>query len=278
MRDPELETRLFARDRLLLKETLFSPADLARLPGACPGLDAVGFSAGGPLSLRLHPPTNDLSRFNRITITVQSRSQGPILAGMRIEHGSDGAVSLSGGREVIHTGRWLESRFPVEAFGTYGRVSGWRDIRCIELSFVREKNWDGPRTMEILIRYIMGEAVEAPRGPRLSPTGLNFVLGVTQNSEKGASRPIGGNGFSGRSLGEYTDEPGPIDQVFRSGGCGPYEPANLGLQIPPPHWYPVEGAEAILKGHIMGERLDFPIPWDHSPDGTLEWTHFLNRH
>ncbi|MFH0824935.1 MAG: heparinase II/III family protein, partial [Pseudomonadota bacterium] len=91
-------------------------------------------------------------------------------------------------------------------------------------------------------------------------------------------RPIGGNGLSSRNPGEYTDEPDPIDQVFRSGGCGPYEPANLGLQIPPPHWYPVESAEAILKGHIMGERLDFPIPWDHSPDGTLEWTHFLNRH
>jgi hypothetical protein len=188
---------------------------------------------------------------------------------MKIVHGSEtfGSgiqdVSLSGGREELRPAGWRDLKFPVESFGTYGSPRGWRDIREIELTFTREKDFGGSEPIDIEIESLDGEFREIPPGPRLTPQGLKEVLSsrVRYNAELPTKN---------QTLDDWIREvwsPGP-----------PFVTGDSGLLIPPPHQYPREAADEILSGRIMGQTVGYPFAWDISPSGVLEWSHFLHRH
>ena len=100
-----------------------------------------------------------------------------------IQRSSD--VSLSGGREELRPGKWFDIKFPTESFGTYGSPDGWRDIREIQLTFSRERTYEGTEPIDVEIHSLDGEFREIPPGPRLTLQGLAQVLnpdlpGVTE--------------------------------------------------------------------------------------------------
>lgn len=262
MRDPQLPRELFARDRPVSRECLFDLDDLARAEGASREGDAIRFSSAAPLNVTLPCPERDLSRFNQLTATLLNPSDRPLLAGLRLRHGAEDdesapvEVSVSGGRETLLPGVWSELRFPKEVFGIYGAPDGWNDIAGVELLFAREKTDERRDEIVVLTRSLDGERREIPPGPRITKEGLTEVLD--------------------REAAREADRPGK--NRSRSGPGDPYVAVNSGLLIPPPHPYPVETAEEMLRGHIMGQRLPRPIPWNANPLGALEWTHFLNRH
>lgn len=272
MRSPRLPLEQFRRDRILHRETLFHASDLGGISGGMIHSDSAKFCSSDPLEIRLPCRRTDLSRFNLFTAAVFNLSEAPFLAGLRLRHGPDrrgqgtGPVSFSGGREVVVPGQWVELNFPAESFGTYGAPDNWKDIRQIELFFVREKGVELPHTIEALVKSVDVQWREIPEGPRLTPEGLAAVL----------SRDVPGvTAFFGPASSNTAD------REHLNGSLASWEPyteGNCGLFVPPPHSYPREGADEILSGRIMGQRLLDPIPWDANPLGIQEWTHFLNRH
>jgi Heparinase II/III N-terminus/Heparinase II/III-like protein len=221
------------------------------------------------LTLNMRPPTSDLSEFNQFSVSLLNRTSEVLLVGMKLIHASEtfragsSDVSLSGGREELPPGGWIDLKFPAECFGTYGVPDGWHDIREIELSFSRERTYSGTEPINIEIRSLDGEFREMPPGPRLTPQGLAEGLnpefpGVKELiSEKRAVTAFNTGFWS----------PGP-----------PFVANDSGLLIPAPHPYPRESADEILQGKVMGQRLGYPFSWDNCPSGVLEWSHFLHRH
>ncbi len=275
MWEPSLQPEYFLRDRVVQTERLIAASrgefqtrpykDCSTSVG-----DSVQFCSPSPLlTLSVHPPKNDLSEFNQLSARLLNRTSGTLLVGMKLIHGSKSFnsetsdVSLSGGREELRPGGWIDLKFPAESFGTYGSPAGWRDILEIEVSFSRERTYEGTEPIDVEIHSLDGEFREIPPGPRLTLEGLAQVLnpdlpGVTE-------LPGNKHGFAKLALEVWS--PGP---PFVAGDCG--------LLIPAPHQYPRERADDILRGRIMGQSLGYPFPWDTYPSGVLEWSHFLHRH
>ncbi len=190
-----------------------------------------------------------LTDFNQLSLGVLNRSSIPvlvemILSGKPAEGGKEAISLFSGGRELLVSGQRREVKFPAEAFGFYGPNRDWRDITRIEIIFKKEKTEEGDDPIDIDMEPIYGERRSLPPGPRLTAAGLSMRL---RENICGSSASHGRNNTS------------PI-------------------QAPHAHFYPEGTADEILGGYILGQKLPFPVPWDFSPDGTQEWTHFLNRH
>ncbi|MFH1116911.1 MAG: alginate lyase family protein [Pseudomonadota bacterium] len=292
MRDPNLPPDWFLRDEVLLREGLFEAHDFSECPGASSSNDAVRFSSTSGLILKLHPETHDLSKYDRFSLKVVSHTGEDVLVGVTLRHGSEEdspdhtrPVSLSGGREVLPPGRWEDLRFPRESFGSYGSPKGWTDVREIEIAFTRERTHVGPHDIDVSIAGLWGERRRIPAGPRLTLPGLQAVLAVSLEdiaaySRGGGSKEGSGKDSSGkRSLEQRIPARRPALPI-RSGerSFEPYTGLDIGLSIPAPHSYPVESADEILAGRIMGCPVGLPVAWDSDPHGMQEWTHFLNRH
>ncbi len=275
MRDPALQPECFHRDKVIRTERLIAASggefqtrpyrDCSTSVG-----DAGRFSSSSRLlTLNLHPSETDLSEFNQLSARLLNRTTGSLLVGMKLVHGSESggsriqSVSLSGGREELHPGGWADLKFPAESFGTYGTPDGWRDIREIEISFSRERTYEGTEPLDVEIRSLNGEFREIPPGPRLTLQGL--VQFLNPDLPGVAELPWNKSGFA-KLAGE----------VWSPGA--PFVANDSGLLIPAPHQYPREPAEDILRGRIMGQSLGYPFPWDTYPSGVLEWSHFLHRH
>ncbi|MBM4328407.1 MAG: hypothetical protein FJ118_14740 [Deltaproteobacteria bacterium] len=262
MWDPGLADHLFRRDRVRRVKTVVSRDTLAALDGATRADDWIIFRAPGPLRLNLKLHETDLSAFNGLSVTLRNLGSRPLLVGMKLVLGSESRgdgipdVSLSGERAEARPGPSVTVHFPKEGFGTYGAAGHWTDVRNIELSFGWEKTETLHEPVTVAIGTVEGVGRETPQGPRLSIEGLAETLRW------------------------------PVDQVIaRIDGDGnrirrfePYLSTNSALWIQPPHPYPAEGADRIIQGRVMGQRLTDPVLWDFSPLGALEWTHFLNRH
>jgi hypothetical protein len=252
MKEPALPIDQFHRDRIVRRERLIH----TNSSSGSPKLNKKSLhsnSSSGILCIPLACPAPDLSRFNQISFTAVNMTHRPICAEVKMVHGSGKAeiigtpISLSGGREMLPPGRPTELKFPTEAFGTYGNPTGWKDIKSIDILFKPEKTDTSCDAIIVKMGSLFGENRIIPKGPRLTSAGLSAVL--------------------------KKEGPIPAEQ------SDPYGAQHLhGFDIPAPHAFPKESADEILQGQIMGKRLSSPIPWQVSPSGILEWTHFLNRH
>lgn len=271
MREPPLPFDLFKTDRVLSREIILDGRGPIGVHTAIPTGKWWRISSSGKVAITLYPPHPDLSRYNRLSLTLENSSPTALLVGLTLVHGSEtdgpdrSATSFSGGREPLLPGAPMLLEFPREAFGTYGHPRGWSEIKAIRLTLGRERTYEGPSEIDVLFHCLAGEIRAVPQGPRLTYEGLAAVLcrdvaGVTE-----FFRPSGkaGSGFP----------PTGSEKTLPA-----YSSFDSGLRIPPPHAYPRSPAEEIIQGKIMGEILGHPIPWNASPAGALEWTHFLNRH
>lgn len=248
MKDPALPFDQFLRDRIVLRECLIH----IKNPES-DGMRLSSDSSSGMARSSFTCPTPDLSRFNQISFTAVNISTRSIYGEIKLFHGSgkteliDTPISLSGGREVLQPGQQTELKFPFEAFGTYGISDSWKNIKSIEILFKPDKS--DPKRDAVIVEMgsIFGENRIIPKGPRLTSIGLSTVL--------------------------------IKDKTYQPERLAPYSAEHpQALYIPPPHSFPREHAEDILRGRIMGRQLSCPIPWNQSHLGLLEWTHFLNRH
>lgn len=301
MKDPRFSSCRFVPDRVGHTTRLLDYKGLAQISGALIEGDAVGFRSRTRLTIELPLPESDLSRFDRLSILVKNVSDRPLLAGITLFHGPEtedsetGGVSFTGGREYLPPGTWIELKFPVESFGSYYAPKHWRHIRRAQLAIGREKTDDSTGEIAVWVQGVQVEARDVPVGPRLTIEGLADVLlhdvpGVTsfrtnRNAFKGSpsdeSPPTARTGIL-----PVIDSQGDAEKStgISGGQCidgwslDPYGAANSALAIPPPHPYPLEDADQILTGHIMGQHVEEPVPWDADPLGIQDWTHFLNRH
>ncbi|MBI5572588.1 MAG: alginate lyase family protein [Desulfomonile tiedjei] len=264
MWDPNLAPEQFRRDEIVTRVTLFDTQDFGRLEGAVREDGAFMFSARCRLVLRLSLPFSDLSRFNSLLLKVRNGSEGLLLVGLRLRHGTKShgdslePVSFSGGREELPPAQWRQLQFPMESFGFYGSPAGWADVREIEIAFGRERTADDPGALRIAVGSLEAELRRMPPGPRLTRSGLAAMLRS--------------------NLANASEEAGQRAESTREVTRLPYTHDNLALHIPPPHPYPKERGPEVLEGTIMGQVLPDPLPWDANPLGVQEWTHFLNRH
>jgi hypothetical protein len=251
MRDPQLPSDRFIRDRVVSKETIPLKIIDPSIEGASSG-GAFRFSADRKLLITAAPLDPDLSRFDTLCLDVRNRSAEIVLVGVKLVHGSGNTsenVSLSGGREALVPGDSQRLKFPIESFGLYGTAGDWEDIRRIEFTFAREKDYAGTEPVEVEFFGLNGESRQIPPGPRLTRDGLAEVL-----FPNGLEKPVNAKALS------------------------VYQGSNSAIFIPPPHLYPKEPADEILAGNIMGQRIGMPVDWRSNPLGSLEWTHFFHRH
>jgi Heparinase II/III N-terminus/Heparinase II/III-like protein len=260
MRNPGLSSRQFVRDQVLFRETLFSGEDLTCFNEGTIEEDGFRLIGSGRLSFIVQPSDPDLSRFNSLSLEIINRSSTALLVGARLSHiyleDSPGPAhfSLSGGREELPVGIAAELKFPAECFCTYGIPHGWEQVREIEFMFCREKNYSGSDNIDLTVRSVHGELRKIPEGPRLTVEGLARLLKQSSSAEPGS----------------FPDFSASQPHLTRPA-------AELRLLVPPPHPYPKESADEILRGRIMGQNLGRDIQWDANPLGFPEWTHFLNR-
>lgn len=190
-----------------------------------------------------------LAGSDQLTVRAHNRSATALLVEIVLcaAEGAGGGATLclfSGGREVLLPGEERDIKFPVEAFGFYGRERDWRNVGRLEVVFKKEKGDSGAEPIDVTLGAVHAERRIVPPGPRLTCVGLT------------------------RRLREKTDAFGPP----------PSGPPDLSLAAPCAHFFPEDRADDVLAGTIMGQKLTFPIAWGFSPDGSHEWTHFLNRH
>lgn len=271
MRDPLLSPDQFSRDRVLKREQIgiYDQCSFQALAVASKEFITIRSSATLILKLALNFP--DLSKFNQLSFAALNKSREPILVGLKMTHGPGSAqvgekvISFTGTREFLPPGIMSDLKFPRESFGSYGSRTGWDDIRELEIIFAREKTYRGGETMEILVGSFFGEFRQIPFGPRLSLRGLAEVL-----DRDISPTPSFFSHDARRNSRSGTSEHMPCYPAFTE--------EDPGLFVPPPHPYPLETAEEILQGFIMGQRVGNPICWDVDPLGRQEWLHFLHRH
>ncbi|AFM27165.1 heparinase II/III family protein [Desulfomonile tiedjei] len=251
MRDPDLPDAHFRRDRILSRtcidfEIIDSPAKGASSAGA------FSVSATGILSFTIEPASTDFSGFDTLSVNLQNTSQDTVLVGLRLFHGTQTlseSVSFSGGREELLPGIPAFLKFPIESFGTYGEATDWKDVRRITFVFCREKQYAGSEPVSIVFRGLEGESRERYSGPRLTSEGLRHLR-----------------------------QDCSIENACDAKVLSLYRQSNPAMWIPPPHRYPKENADQVLRGEIMGFHLGYPVDWASNPEGSLEWAHFLHRH
>ena len=231
----------FIPDRITMSKTLcWSPEK--RTGG-------VKFTRDGSRSSFIAVVTaGELAAFNQLSCRIGNRSTMTVLVEMVLSGGSGKGQGnklclFSGGREELAPGEERLISFPAGSFGFYGQKRSWRNVTRIKIVGKKEKTDTSTEPIDVVISHLYGELRSVPHGPRLTEEGLALRL--------------------------HADFTGPI---FSASAMSPLE-TNL-LQ---PHYYPQESADEILAGEIMGQKLTYPLPWDFSPDGAHEWTHFLNR-
>ncbi|MEI6452413.1 MAG: alginate lyase family protein, partial [Actinomycetes bacterium] len=190
-----------------------------------------------------------LAGCDQLTARAHNRSATALLVEMILsaaeEAGGGATLRLfSGGREVLLPGEERDIRFPAEAFGFYGRERDWRNVGRLEVVFKKEKGDSAAGSIDVALGAVYAERRIVPPGPRLTCVGLT------------------------RRLRDKADVPAPP----------PVGPMDLSLAAPCAHFFPEDRADDVLAGTIMGQKLTLPIAWGFSPDGSQEWTHFLNRH
>jgi hypothetical protein len=265
MRDPLLPDDHFLRDEGVVREPIFEAADFIRAGGAPRDGEGAEFRGSLPLRISLDSRHRDLSRFNRLRLTVLNGSGAPLLVGVTLRHGSreEGAgpapISTTGGREPLEPGEFHERLFPMECFGRQGFSEGWSAVEEIEFLFGREKTVGEPEEARVVIPRLDGEFRRVPTGPRLTSEGLRAVL---------STDPA-----------QITTYDGSSDrQAAPSVRRALYSPAHPAFGTPAPHPYPPDTGEDVLRGRIMGLPVPRPIPWNTCVSGVLEWDHFLHRH
>ena len=210
----------------------------ARLPRDRPKTCFIAFVNPAEMAECNHLSFHAYNRANNLVLLEVALS-----GAARGKNGED-LILFSGGREGLAPGKERVVRFPAESFGFYGRERGWENVSRIEVVGKREKTDMGKEPIDVVISDLCGECRDVPPGPRLTEEGLALRI--------------------------HADFPDPLSS---KGSTNSSEGPALR-----PHPYPEERADEILAGAIMGQKLPDPIPWDFSPDGAHEWTHFLNRH
>ncbi|MDQ1240041.1 MAG: hypothetical protein QG577_2227, partial [Thermodesulfobacteriota bacterium] len=255
MNDPSLPSDFFSLDHVVLRE----PVDMVVVnqDGSTSFLQKpIGKRVRPKSSIILKPVERDLSRFNSLSFVLRNESRHTILVGIHLVHGPRTFrkdmhdISTTGNREHLQAEDRREVRFPRECFGTYGFREDWTDIFQITLNLAFEWHVRANSDAAVYIEAIVGEQRRVPQGPRLSHAGL---LGQIERQEL-------------------------LDHLCSAGKNWPFKEHNLGLAIPPPHHLPIERADEIRAGYILGHHVGFPPRWDCNPIGELEWRHFLHRH
>lgn len=271
MKNPTLTPDKFTRDRVLASERI-GVYDESSWESVTIGEQRfLTVHSLRTFSLRVQLHFSNLSKFDQLSFSALNRSQETILVGLKMVHGSGMGlagmedISFTGARENLPPGIISNLKFPRESFGSYGTPLGWEDVRKLEITFTGEKTSLDEDRMEILVGSLFGEAREIPLGPRLNTSGLGEVL----------NRDVAGvtSFFSLES--NRNSHLGAPEEVM---GYIPFTHDDLGLLIPPPHPYPVETAQEILDGFVMGQQVGNPICWNANPLGCQEWLHFLHRH
>jgi len=271
MRDPKLSPDHFLLDRVISIETIVDSWNAAQLTGGVRAKGVSRFAASGRMALDLELERRDLSGFQCLCLEVENRASGQLLVGMTLRHGSGSShvasqwVSFSGSREILEPGVRRLLQFPFQGFGSYGFPDGWSEVRAIGITIGRDRDYEDPPEFEVRIGPLLGERREIPFGPRLTEAGLALVL---DRDVPSVTQMFPEEGFS-----SIKSSPFP-----QTNWLHPYTASNSALSIPPPHTYPVESAEQILCGRIMGQNLGRQVRWNANPLGVQEWTHFLNRH
>lgn len=262
MKETNLSSEEFVRDRILAEEELAVSVKGNRSTSRTK--TSISFRWPGTGVLKLIPVDSDLSRFDRLSVSVFNECRDPIMVGLKLVHGPskrcpDGqAVSFTGGREILAPGQRETLKFPQESFGSYDAPDGWNDIREIQVAFSRDKTAATAKIQGVL-HGLRGESREIPSGPRLTHRGLAAVTSGGISAELSEESTMGG-------------------QRLEHGIGRPFTADNPAIYIPAPHPYPKETGDEILQGYIMGQRLDNNFPWDIDPLGRQEWRHFLHRH
>ena len=267
---PDLPCKDFATDdeqdrRLILGYDRFSTGD------GVSARDNHFTTASTRLALGAILSPGEIGKFDALEIDVQNLSTSSTLVGLTLRHGSNGAdasgfeTSFSGGREFLEKQTRTRLTFPIESFGFYGRSPNWDNAIFLEIFVIRDRDQTCFDSISIRLFGVHGLARAKPKGPRLSLSGLANVLrhdfcGLTHFSPTGQSTPV------------FFKNVSPINQPV------PFSLADYGYDIPPPHPYPPDSADRILRGTIMGEPISGIPDWNHNPLGAHEWTHFLNRH
>ena len=274
--------RDFQRDVLLRRGPLFGTSDFTSLPGSMPERDAVRFRDRTSVSILLRTPYPDLSLFNSLVMALRNCTKTDLLVGIRLYHGplpGDPVtpVSLSGGRELLPPGDWAELRFPTECLGTYGSPFDWAQVDAVEITVKREKFQSEPRLIDILVRSLDGEHREIPRGPNFTTRGLEAVIRQEETNPCPANGYLGGERILPAGLRARVD-PRRFRWPRPAESWSPYLATEVGILVPPFHWYPVESPADTLQGRIMGQALSMDTLWDADPHHAQEWRHFLHRH
>ena len=260
MWEPSLQPEYFLRDIVVRTEPLIAASgggfqtrphkDCSTSVG-----DTGRFcSSSRLLTLNLHPSETDLSEFNQLSARLLNRTTGPLLVGMKLVHGSESggsrtqSVSLSGGRQELRPGEWFDLKFPAESFGTYGSPNGWRDIVEIEISFSRERTYEGTEPIDVEIQSLDGEFRDIPPGPRLTLEGLAQIL----NPDLPGVTELPRNMHRFTKLAREVWSPGP-----------PFVANDCGIVIPAPHQYPRNVQTTSCVEGLWGSRSAIHSPGTH---------------
>ncbi|MGC8603736.1 MAG: heparinase II/III family protein, partial [Desulfomonilaceae bacterium] len=273
MKDPLLPGSDFERDIILFRSTMVKPEHIGYLGNFSLADDKIIIRGTNRLNLNINLKHSDLSIFNSLAVTLRNLSSHELLVEVKLIHGiCEGdeplkSISSSGGREVLVPGPITTLSFPFECFGTYGKPSGWSNVRELEINFSHDKFFTEYENIEIEFHRIEGERRSIPQGPRLTPDGLENQLSGNIDFDETLLISNVKHGLRSRGTG-----------VRRLGYITPFTMLDPGLYTPPPHYYSPDTSPEIISGRIMGQNLPENIPWNANPVGELEWTHFLNRH
>lgn len=269
MRDPQLSPSHFSKDHLVFSNTIVDAEGFASASAATLSEGICTLTGMRRIVVEVRPASEDLSPYDRLTLTARNRSPAQVLVGIELLHtgasheSEESVKSFSGGREPLPTGSWTTLAFPVEGFGSYGRDPSWSKVEKIRIAFGFDRDHVGPERVQVDLLRLDGERRIIPEGPRLTDAGLRHVLGEDPDCLvallRGTDQVRGDRGVVSTAL-----------------SC--YAPTNSEIFFPPPHPYPQESPREIIRGRVMGQNVGIPIPWRSNPLGVQEWTHFLNRH
>lgn len=273
MKDPGLDERQFTLDRSNPGSVKLDLSDLTEHKNARRLQDKIIVASTEKFSATVKNCLANLSAYNLFVVRLQNLSDAPLLVGITFTHGiaqdpKDFRIttSFSGGRELLPPLSRACMKFPIESFGIYGKPVGWKEITSVGFLISTEKFWPFSRDFSVAIHGAEFLRKTSPTGPRLTSTGLRVLT---------KARAIDDNKPTDRRVSSNFHK---LEADFRGDTMAPFSEDDPGLLIAPPHNYPEETAEEIMRGKIMGQHFSSRIAWDANPVGELEWTHFLNRH
>lgn len=251
---PDLGAAEFLRDEPLLNELILGP-DYFRSLAAGMGYEDAAFCDSRRITLDFEPRFNNFSKFNQLCVSAENISSIELLTALTLVHGADSGAgaptSFSGGREKLLPGEVRDIFFPMECFGIYGFPSGWSNIVRIRLGFFPERGIRPAMPICVVIHSLSCQSRGIPKGPRLTDKGLLKQLESGMRLDRSISAA--------------------------QSACSKFVRA-CGAKVAPPHSYPRNPPDEIIQGRIMGQNPGKPVNWNFNPLGSLEWTHFLNRH